>query len=59
MNHDQALAQRGSVGHRMRDHHGRELLLADNLLGEPDDLLGAPGSSAAVCSSSKRRSGRR
>ena len=33
----------GGVGHRMRDHHGRELLAADDLLGEPDDLLGALG----------------
>ena len=43
MDHYQAIAQRGGLGHRMRDHHGGELTAADNFIGEPDDLLGASG----------------
>ena len=42
MGHDQPVAERGGVGHRVGDHQGRELLAADDLLGEPDHLLGAP-----------------
>ena len=41
--HDQPVSERGGVGHRVRDHQGGELLAADDLVGEADDLLGAAG----------------
>src|SRR5262249_46653163 len=41
--HDQPVSQRGRVGHRVGDHQGGEVLAAHDLVGEPDDLLGAPG----------------
>jgi hypothetical protein len=42
VNHHQPVAERGGVGHRVDDHHGGQVLLADDLLGESNHLLSAP-----------------
>ena len=49
----------GGVGHRMRDHHGREVLRRTTCSVSRITCSALRGSSAAVCSSSSSSSGRR